>query len=139
MMGEFIEEVFGMVDKVIISVVVVAVLGTVAIIACGVIKSVLEDKEYTKKIQEDEERRKKRLEKIPIEARKCSNCRYGKKVVLSDMTVYECSHPDISDNDVIESYHVGCQAFDTEITLLVEEKIRRNERLYQKNEKIEIK
>lgn len=111
-MGEFVEEVFGIIDKVIIAVVVIAVLGTVAMIVYAIIKAELEAKEYTKKIQEDEERRKKRLEKIPIEARKCSNCQYGKKVVLSDMTVYECSNPDIWDNDVIEENHIGCQAFD---------------------------
>lgn len=107
-MGEFIEEVFGIIDKVIIAVVVIAVLGTVAMIAYVAIKSELEEKERIKK----EELRKKRLEKIPIEVRKCSNCRYGKKVVLSDMTVYECSSPNVWDNHVIESNEIGCQAFD---------------------------
>lgn len=137
-MGEFVEEVFGIIDKVIIAVVVIAVLGTVAMIAYVIIKSELEEKEHTKKIQEDEELRKKRLEKIPIEARKCSNCQYGKKVVLSDMTIYECSHPDVWDKGVIEDYHIGCQAFDTEITISVAEKIRRNEMLHQSDGKIEI-
>lgn len=105
-------EVFGIMDKVIVAVVVIAVLGTVAMIAYVIINSELEEKEHTKKIKEDAELRKKRLEKIPVEARKCSNCQYGKKVILSDMTVYECSNPDIWDNHVIEENHIGCQAFD---------------------------
>ena len=130
--------VFGIIDKVIISVVVIAVLGTITIIAYAVITALLEENEHTKRSKEDEKLRRKRLEKIPIKKRKCSNCCYGKKVILSDMTVYECSHPDVWDNHVIESGIIGCQSFDTEITAYVAEKIRRNERLSQKNENIEI-
>lgn len=58
--------VFGIIDKVIISVVVIAVLGTITIIAYAVITALLEENEHTKRIKEDEKLRRKRLEKIPI-------------------------------------------------------------------------
>lgn len=129
--------VFGIIDKVIISVVVIAVLGTITIIAYAVITALLEENEHTKRIKEDEKLRRKRLEKIPIKKENVLIVAM-EKVILSDMTVYECSHPDVWDNHVIESGIIGCQSFDTEITAYVAEKIRRNERLSQKNENIEI-
>ena len=55
--------VFGIIDKVIISVVVIAVLGTITIIAYAVITALLEENEHTKRIKEDEKLRRKRLEK----------------------------------------------------------------------------
>lgn len=107
-------ELFSLIDTIIINVILIVVVGGIGLIIYSILSAEMDYKEYERKKKEKEEIRQRRLKKLPKESWKCSNCNFGTRRELSDMVVYECSHPRI-EAIVIESQEIGCQYFDPEL------------------------
>lgn len=117
-MGAAFEDLFEIIDTILLNAFIVAVIVIVAFVIGFVAWMIVSDKRYEKERQKKEEIRLRRLNKVPVENRRCSNCKYGKEKVLSDMTVVECTNSTINsdaikvtcENGVLEKR--GCPYFD---------------------------
>lgn len=110
-------DLFELIDTIIITGIIVVIVIAVGFVAYAIIKAETERKEYERTLKLKEEKRQRRLKKVPVENRKCSCCKYGKEKVLSDMVIFICSHPKngSSEISVIESENIGCSDFDPEL------------------------
>lgn len=118
-MGAAFEDLFEIIDTILFNAFIVVAIAVVAFVIGFVAWMIVSHRRYEKERQKKEEIRLRRLKKVPVENRKCSNCKYGKEKVLSHKTIFECTNLTINTNGVEETYEngviekKGCPYFDS--------------------------
>lgn len=106
-MGAAFEDLFEIIDAILFNAFIVAAIVVVAFVIGFVAWMIVSGRRSEKERKEKEEVRLRRLKKVPVENRRCSNCKYGKEKVLSDMTVVECTNSTINSNAIKATYKNG--------------------------------
>lgn len=117
-MGDLFKALCQLIDTILIIGIVIVLVFVIGVIAYLVIS----DRKYAKERKEKEELRQRRLKKVPVQNRKCSNCKYGQEKVLSDMIVFYCTNSQIANSNIEETFEngilekKGCPYFDSQLS-----------------------